>query len=115
MEAPSGFEIGEDALAASATRADEPRRQGSQAGHGSIEAVEQYEIGMTVGRADGGLTRRAGAPAAPCASTAGKPGTNSNTWGASRVGSARVCSAGAHAPDSVARGSPCTRRVAAAP
>ena len=49
MEVPSGFEIGEHALAASATRADELRRQRSQAGHGSIEAIEQYEIGMTVG------------------------------------------------------------------
>lgn len=39
----------EQALTASAARADELRRQGSEVGGGSIESVEQYEVGMTVG------------------------------------------------------------------
>jgi heme-degrading monooxygenase HmoA len=39
----------EQALSASAARADEMRKQGSEAGGGSIESVEHYEIGITVG------------------------------------------------------------------
>ena len=39
----------EQALAASAAKADELRKQGSETGGGSIESVEQYEIGLTVG------------------------------------------------------------------
>lgn len=39
----------EQALSASAAKADELRSQGSETGGGSIESVEQYEIGMTVG------------------------------------------------------------------
>ena len=39
----------EDALTASAARADELRKEGTQAGGGSIESVEQYEIALTVG------------------------------------------------------------------
>jgi len=39
----------EQALSASVAKADELRKQGSEAGGGSIESVEQYEIGLTVG------------------------------------------------------------------
>ena len=39
----------EQALSASAAKADELRKRGSETGGGSIESVEQYEIGMTVG------------------------------------------------------------------
>jgi heme-degrading monooxygenase HmoA len=39
----------EEALTASAARADELRKQGSDAGGGAIESVEHYEIGLTVG------------------------------------------------------------------
>jgi heme-degrading monooxygenase HmoA len=38
----------EEALNASAARADELRDQGAQAGGAQIESVENYEIGMTV-------------------------------------------------------------------
>jgi heme-degrading monooxygenase HmoA len=38
----------EEALNASAARADELRSQGAQAGGATIESVEHYEIGMTV-------------------------------------------------------------------
>ena len=40
----------EEALEASVAKADEMRRQGTQAGGGSIESVEHFEVGMTVGR-----------------------------------------------------------------
>jgi heme-degrading monooxygenase HmoA len=39
----------EEALKASAAKADELRSQGAQAGGAQIESVESYEIGMTVG------------------------------------------------------------------
>jgi heme-degrading monooxygenase HmoA len=39
----------EQALSASVAGADEMRKQGSEAGGGSIESVEHYEIGLTVG------------------------------------------------------------------
>ena len=39
----------EEALNASAARADELRSQGAEAGGAQIESVESYEIGMTVG------------------------------------------------------------------
>ena len=39
----------EEALSASVAKADELRRQGAQTGVGSIESVEHYEIGLTVG------------------------------------------------------------------
>jgi heme-degrading monooxygenase HmoA len=39
----------EQALSASAARADELRKQGTETGGGSIESVEQFEIGLTVG------------------------------------------------------------------
>jgi heme-degrading monooxygenase HmoA len=39
----------EEALEASAAKADELRSQGAQAGGAQIESVEHYEIGMTVG------------------------------------------------------------------
>ena len=39
----------EEALTASAARADELRRQGAQTGGGSIESVESYEIALQVG------------------------------------------------------------------
>jgi len=39
----------EEALNASAAKADELRSQGAQAGGAQIESVESYEIGMTVG------------------------------------------------------------------
>jgi heme-degrading monooxygenase HmoA len=39
----------EEALQASAAKADELRAQGAAAGSGEIEAVETYEIGVTVG------------------------------------------------------------------
>jgi len=39
----------EEALSASVARADELRQQGAQTGSGSIESVEHYEIGLTVG------------------------------------------------------------------
>ena len=38
----------EEALNASAARADELRSQGAEAGGATIESVEHYEIGMTV-------------------------------------------------------------------
>ena len=38
----------EEALNASAAKADELRSQGAQAGGAQIESVEHYEIGMTV-------------------------------------------------------------------
>ena len=40
----------EEALTASAAKADELRRAASEAGRGSIESVESYEVGMTAGR-----------------------------------------------------------------
>jgi heme-degrading monooxygenase HmoA len=39
----------EEALSASVAKADELRKQGVQTGAGSIESVEHYEIGLTVG------------------------------------------------------------------
>jgi heme-degrading monooxygenase HmoA len=39
----------EQALTASVAKADELRKQGSETGGGSIESVEHYEIGLTVG------------------------------------------------------------------
>jgi heme-degrading monooxygenase HmoA len=39
----------EQALSASAAKADELRKQGADAGGGSIESVEHYEVGLTVG------------------------------------------------------------------
>lgn len=39
----------EEALLSSVAKADELRKQGSEAGGASIESVEHYEIGMTVG------------------------------------------------------------------
>ena len=39
----------EQAMSASVAKADELRKQGSEAGGGSIESVEQYEVGLTVG------------------------------------------------------------------
>jgi heme-degrading monooxygenase HmoA len=39
----------EEALTESAAKADELRRQGSEAGGASIESVEHYEVGLTVG------------------------------------------------------------------
>jgi heme-degrading monooxygenase HmoA len=39
----------EDALLASAAKADELRKQGAEAGGSEIESVQHYEIGMTVG------------------------------------------------------------------
>ena len=39
----------EEALTASAARADELRRHGAQTGGGSIESVESYEIGLQIG------------------------------------------------------------------
>jgi heme-degrading monooxygenase HmoA len=39
----------EQALRASVARADELRRQGTEAGSAEIESVVEYEIGMTVG------------------------------------------------------------------
>jgi heme-degrading monooxygenase HmoA len=39
----------EEALNASAAKADELRSQGAEAGGAQIESVEHYEIGMTVG------------------------------------------------------------------
>ena len=41
----------EEAMVASQANADRLRKQGSEAGGASIESVQQYEIGMTVGRA----------------------------------------------------------------
>jgi heme-degrading monooxygenase HmoA len=41
----------EEAMVASQARADELRKQGSEAGGASIESVEQYEVGLTVGKA----------------------------------------------------------------
>jgi len=40
----------EEALQGTAAAADEMRRRGSEAGGGSIESVEHFEVGMTVGR-----------------------------------------------------------------
>ena len=40
----------EDALLASAARADELRRQGAEAGGSEIESVQHFEVGMTVGQ-----------------------------------------------------------------
>ena len=39
----------EEALTASAAKADELRKQGAEAGGAEIESVEHFEIGMTVG------------------------------------------------------------------
>jgi heme-degrading monooxygenase HmoA len=39
----------EEALNASAAKADELRSQGAEAGGAQIESVESYEIGLTVG------------------------------------------------------------------
>jgi heme-degrading monooxygenase HmoA len=39
----------EQALSASVAKADELRKQGTQTGGGSIESVEHFEIGLTVG------------------------------------------------------------------
>jgi heme-degrading monooxygenase HmoA len=39
----------EQALSASAAKADELRKQGTTSGGGSVESVENYEIGLTVG------------------------------------------------------------------
>ncbi len=39
----------EQALSASVAKADELRKQGTEAGGGSIESVEHFEIGLTVG------------------------------------------------------------------
>ncbi len=39
----------EQALSASVAKADELRKQGTQAGGGTIESVEHYEVGLTVG------------------------------------------------------------------
>jgi heme-degrading monooxygenase HmoA len=39
----------EQALSDSAAKADEMRKQGSETGGGSIESVQHYEIGLTVG------------------------------------------------------------------
>lgn len=39
----------EQALSASVARADELRKQGTETGGGSIESVQHYEIGLTVG------------------------------------------------------------------
>ena len=39
----------EQALTASVAKADELRKQGTETGGGSIESVEHYEIGLTVG------------------------------------------------------------------
>ena len=39
----------EQALLASVAKADELRKRGSEAGGASIESVEHYEVGLTVG------------------------------------------------------------------
>jgi heme-degrading monooxygenase HmoA len=39
----------EQALSDSVAKADELRKQGTETGGGSIESVEHYEIGLTVG------------------------------------------------------------------
>jgi heme-degrading monooxygenase HmoA len=39
----------EQALSASAAKADELRQEGSDTGGGTIESVDEYEIGLTVG------------------------------------------------------------------
>jgi hypothetical protein len=39
----------EQALSASVAKADELRKQGIEVGGGSIESVEHYEIGLTLG------------------------------------------------------------------
>ena len=39
----------EQALSASVAKADEIRKQGTETGGGSIESVEHFEIGLTVG------------------------------------------------------------------
>ena len=39
----------EEALLSSVAKADELRKRGSEAGGASIESVEHYEIGLTVG------------------------------------------------------------------
>jgi heme-degrading monooxygenase HmoA len=39
----------EEALASSASKADELRKRGTEIGGGSIESVEHYEVGLTVG------------------------------------------------------------------
>jgi heme-degrading monooxygenase HmoA len=39
----------EEALSASVAKADELRKHGAETGGGSIESVEHYEIGLTVG------------------------------------------------------------------
>ena len=40
----------EEALRASAASADEMRRRGTELGGGSIESVENFEVGMSFGR-----------------------------------------------------------------
>jgi heme-degrading monooxygenase HmoA len=39
----------EQALSASVAKADELRKQGTETGGGSIESVQHYEVGLTVG------------------------------------------------------------------
>jgi heme-degrading monooxygenase HmoA len=39
----------EEALSASVAKADEMRKEGTETGGGSIESVEHYEIGLTIG------------------------------------------------------------------
>ena len=39
----------EEALEASVAKADELRKQGTQTGGGTIESVQHYEVGLTVG------------------------------------------------------------------
>ena len=39
----------EQALSASEAKADELRKQGAETGGGSIESVDHFEIGLTVG------------------------------------------------------------------
>ena len=39
----------EEAMTASAAQADELRKTGTDTGGGSIESVEEYEVGLTVG------------------------------------------------------------------
>lgn len=38
-----------EALEASVARADELRKQGTQTGGGTVESVQHYEVGLTVG------------------------------------------------------------------
>ena len=39
----------EEALSASAAKADELRKQGAETGRGSIDSVDSYEVAMTLG------------------------------------------------------------------